>query len=140
MSSTNRQGAESAKTEPDAEIDRLAHVVIGAAIEVHRHLGPGYLESVYEEALAVELKIIGLSFERQFAIGVTYKGYIVGEKRLDLLIERRLIVELKTVERLAPIHRAQVFSYLKATNLNLALLINFNEVVLRNGVRRIVLF
>jgi GxxExxY protein len=139
MSSTNRQEAEGAKSEPELAIDNLAHSVIGAAIQVHRYLGPGYLESVYEEALAIELALRGLSHERQSPVGVEYKGHIVGESRLDLIVERRLIVELKTVERLAPIHRAQVVSYLKATGLHLALLINFNEVVLRNGIRRIIL-
>jgi GxxExxY protein len=125
--------------EPDKEVDDLARQVIGAAIEVHRHLGPGYLESVYEEALAIELDLRGLPFERQKPIGVDYKGHVVGQGRLDLLVGDRLIVELKAVDTFAPIHRAQVISYLKATGLHLGLLINFNVQLLRDGVQRIVL-
>jgi GxxExxY protein len=125
--------------EPDAETDRIAHAIIGASIEVHRYLGPGYLESVYEEALAVQLGLQQIQYERQLPVGVDYKGFIVGEGRLDLVVERRIVVELKTVERLVPIHRAQLLSYLKASRLSLGLLINFNETVLRNGVRRVIL-
>ena len=135
----NRQDAKNAKMEPDALTDDLAHRVIGAAIEVHRHLGPGYLESVYEEALALELGLRGIAFERQKPIGVAYKGHAVGESRLDLLVGGCLVVELKAVEALAPIHQAQVISYLKATGLKLGLLINFNVPVLKSGIRRVIL-
>jgi GxxExxY protein len=127
-----------AKTEPAERLDVLARSVIGAAIEVHRHLGPGYLESIYEEALAVELELRGVPFERQKPIEVNYKGREVGQGRIDLLIEGQLLVELKTVEALALIHKAQVISYLKATHLHLGLLINFNVPVLRDGIQRIV--
>ena len=112
--------------EPDADVDELARRVIGAAIEVHRHLGPGFLESVYEEALCVELELREIPFERQRPIGVDYKGHSVGQGRLDLLVGDRLLIELKAVDRLAPIHNAQVMSYLKATKLHLGLLINFD--------------
>jgi GxxExxY protein len=112
--------------------------VIGAAIEVHRHLGPGYLEGIYEEALFVELVDTGIPVERQKEIGVIYKGRIIGKHRLDLLVGGNLIVELKTVEELAEIHKAQVISYLKATRLPLGLLINFNVPILRNGIQRVV--
>jgi GxxExxY protein len=125
--------------EPDKEVDDLAHRVIGAAIEVHRHLGPGYLESVYEEALAVELCLQGIPFERQKPVTVNYKGHSVGQGRLDLLVGDCLIVELKTVDAFVPIHRAQVISYLKTTGLCLGLLINFKVQRLKDGVRRVVL-
>ena len=123
---TNRQGAKNAMTEPSKRLDRLARMVIGAAIEVHRHLGPGYLESVYEEALIVELGLRSGPFERQVPIRVVYKGHDIGDGRLDLLVDTELIVEMKAVEMLAPIHSAQVISYLKATGRHLGLLINFN--------------
>ena len=125
--------------EPSEEVDRLAKSVIGAAIEVHRHLGPGYLESVYEEALGIELTLRDISFDCQKSVAVSYKGHSVGEGRLDLLVENLLIVELKTVEAFAEIHKAQVISYLKATNLQLGLLINFNVPVLKQGIKRVVL-
>jgi len=125
--------------EPDQELDAVAHSVIGAAIEVHRYLGPGYLESVYEEAMAVELELCGLSFERQKPFAIDYERRAVGEGRMDLLVAKRLVVELKAVESLAPIHKAQVISYLKATKCELGLLINFNVEVLKNGVQRVVL-
>ena len=127
------------RIEPNKEIDGLASVVIGAAIEVHRVLGPGYLESVYEEALAVELELSGIAFQRQKAIGVDYKGHTVGEGRVDLLVGGRLVVELKAVDDLAPIHAAQVMSYLKSLGLPLGLLINFNVPLLKHGIKRIVL-
>lgn len=125
--------------EPTTEIDRLAHEVIGAAIEVHRVLGPGYLESVYEQALAAELTLRGISFTRQVAFAVDYKGQPVGEGRLDFLVGGLLVVELKAVETLAPIHSAQVISYLKATRHQLGLLMNFNVRILKDGVKRVVL-
>ncbi|MGI6354545.1 MAG: GxxExxY protein [Lentisphaerae bacterium] len=124
--------------EPSKEIDDLANAVIGAAIEVHRTLGPGYLESVYEEALAVELSLRKIPFEKQKPIGVEYKGHLIGEGRLDLLISNSLIVELKTVDALAPIHTAQVMSYLKALRLPLGLLINFNVPLLKQGIKRVI--
>lgn len=127
------------RNEPDPACDALASAAIGAAIEVHRILGPGYLESVYEEALAVELSLRNVPFERQKPVGVDYKGHAVGEGRLDLLIDQRLVVELKAVDAFAPIHSAQVISYLKALHLPLGLLINFNVPLLKSGIKRIVL-
>jgi GxxExxY protein len=124
--------------EPDKRTDELAHAVIGAAIEVHRQLGPGFLESVYEEALCIELAVREVPFERQKEIGVVYKGHQIGRQRIDLLVEQALIVELKTIEEFAEIHKAQVISYLKATGLPLGLLINFNVSVLKNGIQRVV--
>lgn len=124
--------------EPSEEVDRLAYEVIGAAIEVHDHLGPGYLETVYEEALAVELGLRELPFERQKLFNLNYKGHAVGENRLDFLVDGALVVELKAVESFAPIHKAQTISYLKATGLDLGLLINFNVRVLKKGLKRVV--
>ena len=123
----------------DAKLEDLSHSVIGAAIEVHRQLGPGFLESIYEEALAAELELVGVPFARQVVFGVDYKGTQVGEGRLDLLVDGELIVELKTVESFAPIHMAQILSYLKSNNKRLGLLINFNVPVLKNGIKRVVL-
>lgn len=125
--------------EPNRELDQLAHAVIGAAIEVHRALGPGFLESVYEEALSFELEQRAVPFTRQHVISVSYKGRPVGEGRLDMLVAGRLVVELKAVDELAPIHMAQVISYLKATGHKLGLLINFNVPTLKQGIRRVVL-
>jgi GxxExxY protein len=133
----NRRGRHVA--EPDADTDRVAQAVIGAATEVHRALGPGFLESVYEQAMSIELGLLGISFERQVPVAVSYKGHSIGESRLDLLVEAMLIVELKAVDQLAAIHTAQVMSYLKATGHRLGLLINFNVVRLKDGVRRVVL-
>lgn len=121
------------------EHDSLTHAVIGAAIEVHRVLGPGYLETIYEEALCIELKHRNIAFQRQYPVGITYRAQTIGEGRLDLLIENRLIVELKAVEALDSIHTAQVLSYLKMTNLSVGLLINFNVAVLTKGIRRFAL-
>jgi GxxExxY protein len=125
--------------EPDKLLDELARVVVDAALEVHRELGPGFTENVYEEALAVELRLREVLFERQQAVSVSYKGYAVCEGRVDLLVGGELIVELKAVEKLLPVHKAQVISYLKARGSTLALLINFNERLLRDGIQRVVL-
>ncbi|MEN8175428.1 MAG: GxxExxY protein [Pseudomonadota bacterium] len=125
--------------EPDRKLDQLASRTIGAAIEVHRHLGPGYLEQVYEEALTIELRTREIPHRRQVEFGVNYKGNSVGKNRLDFLIGERLIVELKSVATLNSVHKAQVISYLKSTTLQLGLLINFNVAVLNRGIQRVVL-
>jgi len=126
-------------TEPEEKLDQLARDVIGAAIEVHRILGPGFLESIYEEALCVELKLRGVPFQQQVSIPILYKGFAIGQDRLDLLGGGILIVEIKTVEKLAPIHKAKAISYLKATGHHLALLINFNTAILKDEIKRIIL-
>ena len=119
--------------------DPISGAVIGAAIDVHRALGPGLLESAYEACLAYELTERDLRVERQKELPVRYKevnldvGY-----RLDLVVNGAVVVEIKAVERLAPIHQAQLLSYLKLSGLKLGLLINFNETVLKNGIRRLV--
>lgn len=118
--------------------NQLSGRVIGAAIEVHRVLGPGFLESAYELALCVELKERGIPFQSQVGVELGYKGHPVGQSRLDLLVAGQLVVELKAVERLTPLHEQQLLSYLKATGHQLGLLINFNVTSLRQGVRRVV--
>jgi len=128
-----------APPEPTREEDELAHVVIGAAIEVHRQLGPGFLESVYEEALCVELALRGIPFEKQVPIRICYKGQPVGAERLDLLVSGKLIVELKAVDAIIGIHTAQLLSYLRAAKLRLGLLINFNVPLLKQGIHRVIL-
>jgi len=125
--------------EPADQVDSAANAVIGAALEVHRVLGPGFLETVYEEAMSVELRVRGVVFERQKSINLSYKGQPIGHGRLDLFVLPSLIVELKAVDQLLPIHQAQLMSYLKITGYQLGLLINFHERLLKNGVRRVVL-
>jgi GxxExxY protein len=132
-------GAPREFVEPDPELDRLAHIVIDAALEVHRQLGPGFTEAVYEQALALELQLRRIPFERQAPIAVTYKNIAIGHGRLDLLVAERLVVELKATRELVPLHVAQMLSYLKTTNHRLGLLINFNVGSLRHGVRRVIL-
>uniref|UniRef100_UPI0030DC8E63 GxxExxY protein n=1 Tax=Calothrix sp. NIES-2100 TaxID=1954172 RepID=UPI0030DC8E63 len=134
------QDAENAKRrEPSQEVDRLAYAVIGAAIEVHRILGPGFLEEVYKQALIIEFLTRGIPYECEKSVTVTYKGQEVGIGRLDFLIGDCLVLELKAVQNLAPIHEAKVLSYLKITNSPLALLINFNVHLLKDGIKRIIL-
>jgi GxxExxY protein len=119
--------------------NQAAFHLIGAAIEVHRHLGPGYLETVYEEALAIELGLRNISFERQVPISIPYKGHHVATSRLDLVIDGVLVVELKAIDTILPIHRAQLLSYLKATGHHLGLVLNFKVATLREGISRVVL-
>ncbi len=138
---TNRQNAKEAKRrEPSEEVDGLAYAVIGAAIEVHRMLGPGFLEEVYHKALKVEFEIRGIPHKSKHPVVVNYKGRPIGEGQLDFLVGDVLIIELKAVQNLAPIHEAQVMSYLKMTKHPLALLINFNVPILKQGIKRIILF
>jgi GxxExxY protein len=108
-------------------------------MEVHLQLGPGFLESVYQEALCIELRLRDVPFQEQVPIALQYKGKPVGQARLDLLVADRLLVELKAAESLAPIHVAQLLSYLKATRRPLGLLINFNVSYLRQGLKRVIL-
>lgn len=116
----------------------VTETVIGAAIEVHRHLGPGMLESVYEAALAYELVQRGLTVERQKSVPVVYKGLSFDEGfRLDLLVNNQVIVELKCVDALLPIHEPQLLSYLKLTGLKVGLLLNFKVPVLKQGIKRL---
>lgn len=119
--------------------DPLTYQIIGAAIEVHRVLGPGLLERVYEDALCIELEERKIRYERQKNIEINYKGRMIGDLIADVIVENRVIIELKSVETLLPIHTAQLLTYLKLTNLKIGLLINFNVPILKDGVKRIVL-
>jgi GxxExxY protein len=115
----------------------LTHKIIGAAIEVHRQLGPGLLESAYEECLARELSIRNLSFERQKPIPVVYKGVkLECGYRIDLLVEHRIVLELKAIDQITPIHDAVVLTYLKLSRITVGLLINFHVSILKDGIRR----
>jgi GxxExxY protein len=121
------------------ELNRLSETVIGAAVAVHRELGPGLLESAYEACLEFELRDRGFEVKRQHALPVRYRGIEVDcGFRLDLLVNELVIAELKAVERLERIHEAQVHTYLRLTGLHLGLLINFNVIRLVNGLKRIV--
>ena len=120
-------------------INKISEKVIGCAIEVHRQLGPGLLESVYEEALCIEFRLQGLSYQRQLSIPLVYKGNSIGEYRLDLLAEDAVIVEIKSVERHDPVFDAQVLTYLRITGKKIGLLLNFNQRLLRNGIKRYIL-
>ena len=124
--------------EIDEKVNQLTHEIIGAAIEVHRGIGPGFLETVYEEALCHELKLRNIPYLRQLPIKLKYKDIYVGENRVDLFVKQMVVVELKSVDELGPIHLAQVISYLKATHTNLGLLINFNVPILRQGIKRVI--
>lgn len=124
--------------EPSKELDESARRVIGCAIQVHRVLGPGHLESVYENALCIELTKHGIGFVAQFPFTVEYDGSPVGESRADILVEDILILDLKAVEQFAPIHSAKTLAYLKALDLHLGLLINFNVPSLKDGIKRII--
>ena len=120
--------------------DSLTEKIIGAAIEVHKTLGPGLLESAYEECLCQELKTSDLSFERQVAVPINYKGTNVGPGfRADIIVEKKVLLELKAVEKLAPIHEAQILTYLKLSGIPTGLLLNFNALPLKNGIRRFVI-
>lgn len=124
--------------DPGPRADEIARAVIGAAISVHSALGPGYLESVYGKALAIELTQRGVPFRSQVPFAVSYRDVVVGEWRLDMVIDEWVIVELKSVERLTNLHTLQAVSYLRVTELPLALLINFNVGLLKDGIKRVV--
>jgi GxxExxY protein len=128
-----------AEQDESEELNRLSNEAIGAAIEVHRHLGPGLLEAAYESCLFWELRNQGMRVEMQVPVPVRYKGISLDEGyRIDLLVESKLALELKSVDRLLPIHTAQVLTYLKMTNLKMALIFNFNVEQMRSGIKRIV--
>jgi len=111
--------------------------IIGCAIEVHRHLGPGLLESVYESALCLELKSVGLPFTRQVGVPVYYKGELIAEHRPDLVVKEEVVVEIKSVEHFNPVFLAQMLTYLRITGLHVGLILNFNRPVMTDGVRRV---
>lgn len=119
--------------------NEITEKIIGCAIEVHRTLGPGLLESIYEKALCYELESKGILFKSQVLVPVIYKNSCMGELRLDLVVEDRVIVELKSVERNDPVFKAQLMSYMKLTDKKLGLLINFNVPLLKDGITRVIL-
>lgn len=121
------------------EYNLLSEKIIGCAIEVHKNLGPGLLESIYEKALCYEFKFNGLQFVNQHTIPIFYKKVKLGEHRIDMMIENKIIVEIKAVERIDPVFTAQLLSYLRLTDIKLGLLINFNVPLLKDGISRIIL-
>jgi len=122
------------------EFDELSKRVIGSALEVHRELGPGLLESTYEQCLAHELKLNGIRFELQHPLPVKYKGVRLDcGYRVDVLVEDKLIIELKSVEQIRSIHEAQLLTYMRLAGVKIGLLINFNVTKLKNGIKRFVL-
>lgn len=131
----NKQGG--SISEPGPELNRITEAIIGAAIEVHRILGPGFREPIYQNALAIEFAERGIPFSSQYPVKVFYKTHLVGRGRMDFLVGNQVIVELKVVEDFAPIHVAQVISYLKTTNHKPALILNFNVRVMKDGIKRI---
>ncbi len=123
----------------DISNDPASNKVIGLAIDIHRSLGPGLLESAYEECFALELRQNAIAFQGQVPLAITYKGMTLDcSYRLDFVIEQYLIVELKSVERLLPIHEAQLLTYLKLSGMRVGLLMNFNVRLLRDGIKRLV--
>jgi GxxExxY protein len=122
------------------ERDPLSDKVIGLAIEVHRILGPGLLESAYEECLCYELKEHQVPFERQVPLGIDYKGTrLECGYRMDVVIARSLVIEIKSIERLLPLHEAQVLTYMKLSRIRTGLLLNFNAMLLKDGIKRMVI-
>ncbi len=119
--------------------EQLVSEVIGAAIAVHRALGPGYLESIYRRAMCTELVSRGIGFDTEWAVDVLYRGVLLGTHKIDLVVEKLIVVELKAVDRLDPVHRRQVVSYLKSSKLPVGLLINFDVEILKRGLQRVVL-
>jgi GxxExxY protein len=123
--------------EPNPALNLITNEIIGAAIEVHRHLGPGHLEAHYENALAIEFTRRGTPFRRQHPIQLLYKGEVIGEGRLDFLIREKVILDLKAIESIPRVHVATMISYLRMTHLRLGIIINFNCKLLKDGIKRI---
>jgi len=142
MESSQRQGKSTTaflSISLTMDSNELSSKIIGAAIEVHKALGPGLLESAYEECLCHELSLRGFSFERQELLPITYKGKELDcGYRLDIVVEKVIIVELKSCERIEPIHKAQLLTYLRLSGLHLGLLLNFNTLMMRDGIFRVV--
>ena len=121
------------------ELEALVHDTIGCCITVHRTLGPGLLETIYSRAVALELKAAGISFEREKRYPVTYRGELLCEQHLDFVVGGAIVLEIKSIEALAPIHHSQLLSYLRVSRLRVGLLLNFNVAVLKDGLVRKVL-
>ena len=123
----------------DDEVEALIHRVIGYCIRVHRELGPGLLERIYRRAICIELQSEGVPFEVEKSFPVWYRGHLLCDQRVDIVVAGRILLEVKALDRLAPVHRAQVMSYLRGSGLRIGLLMNFNVPVLPDGLHRIVL-
>ena len=121
------------------EIERLVYQTLGCCITVHRELGPGLLESTYARAVCIELHAAGLPFEAEKHIPVTYRGQLLCHHRLDLVVANQVVVEIKSVAQLGPVHHAQLLNYLRVSKLRVGLLVNFNVPTLQEGIKRIVL-
>ncbi len=125
---------------PEGRCKELTAAIIGAAIEVHRHLGPGLLESAYEQCLDWELRERGHTVGRQLRVPIIYKGVTLESNyRLDLLVDDTVIVDIKAIDRMAEVHTAQLLTYLRHTDIEVGLVINFNSVLVRDGIKRVVL-
>src|SRR5262249_44734194 len=121
------------------ELEALVHRTIGCAISVHRSLGPGLLETMYSRALCIELAATGIPFDREREYPVSYRGQLLCRQRLDIVVADKLVLEIKSVQHIDPVHRAQLLSYLRVSQLPVGLLMNFNVVVLQDGIKRVVL-
>ena len=122
------------------DVEKVAHDLVDAAVQVHRALGPGLLESTYEDCICCELELRGISFERQKPLPLTYKGRKINSKyRMDLVVAGKVVIELKCVETIAPVHEAQLLTYLRLSKLRVGLILNFYVPVMRYGIRRFVL-
>jgi GxxExxY protein len=125
--------------EPDPELNEWTNKILACGFDVHSEIGPGFAESIYQNALEHELNLRGIPFQRQVKVVVNYKGVVVGEGRIDLIVNDRVIVEIKCVESIASVHVAQSIAYLRATKLKLCLVMNFNVKRLKDGIRRVAL-
>jgi GxxExxY protein len=121
------------------ELELLVTKTIGCCVAVHKELGPGLLETVYARAVRIELGLSGMTFDSERIVPISYRGVYLCNQRLDLIVQEQIIVELKSVERLNPVHRAQVVSYLRTTGLRIGLLVNFNVSAIQEGLRRVIL-
>ena len=127
------------KSDLPVETEDLATRVIGCCIDVHRALGPGLLEKIYARAVCIELDHAGILYQREREIPVTYRGELLCQQRLDIVVADQIILEIKSVEHLSPVHRAQLTSYLRISKIRLGLLINFNVAILQDGIKRVAL-
>jgi GxxExxY protein len=123
--------------EPDPKLNRITNAIIGAAIAVHRELGPGHLEAIYGRDLAIEFAHRGIGFQKEVPVTLAYRGQVVGNGRLDFLVEGCVILELKSIESIGPVQRAQMLTYLRITHHKLGIILNFNVARLVDGIRRI---
>jgi GxxExxY protein len=121
------------------EVELLVTKTIGCCVSVHKELGPGLLENVYARAVRIELSLSEIPFESEYVVPISYRGVFLCHQRIDLVVAGQIVVELKSIERLAAVHRAQVLNYLRAAHLRIGLLVNFNVPVIQDGLRRFIL-